>query len=716
MKHSIAVKFTAILLCALSVVAIAASGFGILFMEAYNLYNEPLETQKQEQLDYMAQDIAWYYAQRHAAESLGNCPIEVLDEILPGTYLRGSYAVLITENGDTVCSVNRQEDIPDALLFTYSIAPNYPIVSYQYTIDEYGTYATEVPGADEPAAASETGEISAKSDAAEEALARVENETPVFTSEYSDEYWDDNGVRYHVGYTLNYYQGPQYEVSVYLAEQSALGTDFALMSLLYPYRDLFIPTLLASLLVFAVTLVYLCVAAGRTKSGEIVPAGLNRLPLDLYFLLAGSAICGLAALMFLMIDSFYGGYYSIWDNLPLCIMILGLGGFAIALLAIGFLFALAAQAKVRGGYWWRHSVCGWCLRQLVTFLRWVRRGLRYFYRGCRAVVRLLPVIWQWLAVVFGAIFVMAMTLLLSLEINDDIALLLIPEGFVCIGLVIYAAWCFGVLLKGVKHMAQGNLNYQIDTKYLFGCFKEFAEQLNSVAGAAQIAAERQMKSERMKTELITNVSHDIKTPLTSIINYVDLLQKAKDEAERAQYLEVLDRQSQRLKKLIEDLMEMSRASSGNVAVEITPTDVCEAVSQALGEFADTLDACGLTVLYKAPAEPVLAMSDGKHLWRVLSNCLSNVVKYALPGTRVYVDVARRGQKVEVSVKNISAQMLNISADELMERFVRGDSSRNTEGNGLGLNIAKSLMELQGGRLDLIVDGDLFKVVLTLNAA
>jgi len=144
--------------------------------------------------------------------------------------------------------------------------------------------------------------------------------------------------------------------------------------------------------------------------------------------------------------------------------------------------------------------------------------------------------------------------------------------------------------------------------------------------------------------------------------------------------------------------------------------VTEAVNQALGEFADTLESCGLSVMLKAPAEPVMAESDGKHLWRVLSNVLSNVVKYAMPGTRVYVDVLKRGQKVEISIKNISAQMLNISAEELMERFVRGDSSRNTEGNGLGLNIAKSLMELQGGRLELVVDGDLFKVVLTLNAA
>jgi signal transduction histidine kinase len=282
--------------------------------------------------------------------------------------------------------------------------------------------------------------------------------------------------------------------------------------------------------------------------------------------------------------------------------------------------------------------------------------------------------------------------------------------------VLYGAYAFGKLRDAAKKMSGGNLEEKIDCKYLPGCFGEFAGHLNALGDTCIEAAKQQMQSERMKSELITNVSHDIKTPLTSIINYVDLLQMTDDEAQRAEYLEVLSRQSQRLKKLIEDLMEMSRASSGNVAVEMTPTDISEAVNQALGEFADTLESCGLKTMCRMPAEPVMALCDGKHLWRVLSNVLSNVVKYALPGTRVYVDVARQGQKVEISIKNISAQMLNITAGELMERFVRGDASRNTEGNGLGLNIAKSLMELQNGRLDLVVDGDLFKVVLTLNAA
>ena len=216
----------------------------------------------------------------------------------------------------------------------------------------------------------------------------------------------------------------------------------------------------------------------------------------------------------------------------------------------------------------------------------------------------------------------------------------------------------------------------------------------------------------MKTELITNVSHDIKTPLTSVINYVDLLQQPHTEEEGSQYLEVLSRQSLRLKKLVEDLMDMSKASSGNMAVNITSVDAVEAVNQALGEFSDKLENAQLTPVFRSPDSQLHMLADGRLTWRVLSNILSNVVKYALPGTRVYIDLLRLDKSVVLSVKNISQEELNISAEELTERFVRGDASRNTEGSGLGLNIAQSLMQLQRGNLELTVDGDLFKVTLT----
>ena len=207
------------------------------------------------------------------------------------------------------------------------------------------------------------------------------------------------------------------------------------------------------------------------------------------------------------------------------------------------------------------------------------------------------------------------------------------------------------------------------------------------------------------------MSHDIKTPLTSIINYVDLLGKPHTPEEQAQYLEVLRRQSQRLKKLIDDLMELSKASSGNITVELGEVDAVEMMDQALGEFSDKLDRVPLYPVFRQPEEPHMMRADGRLVWRVLSNVLGNACKYALPGTRLYVDVARAGEDVIISLKNISREELNTDAEDLMERFVRGDVSRNTEGSGLGLNIAKSLMEVQGGQLRILVDGDLFKVTL-----
>ena len=239
------------------------------------------------------------------------------------------------------------------------------------------------------------------------------------------------------------------------------------------------------------------------------------------------------------------------------------------------------------------------------------------------------------------------------------------------------------------------------------------ENLNAIGTGMTRAVEQRMKSERLKTELITNVSHDIKTPLTSIVNYVDLLEKEELPEKATEYLAVLDRQSKRLKKLTEDLVEASKASTGNVAVRLTPILVNEIVHQAIGDYDERLTAGKLEVVVTTYEGNLNAMADGRLLWRVLDNLLSNVCKYALAGTRVYIDLGTRDNRVVVSMKNISRDQLNVNADELMERFVRGDTSRHTEGSGLGLNIAKSLMELMGGTFALSVDGDLFKAELTL---
>ena len=262
--------------------------------------------------------------------------------------------------------------------------------------------------------------------------------------------------------------------------------------------------------------------------------------------------------------------------------------------------------------------------------------------------------------------------------------------------------------KGGKEIASGNIEYKIDTKGMYGDFKKHASHLNSISDGIRKAVNDKMKSERLKTELITNVSHDLKTPLTSIVNYVDLMKKEDIQPEKAkEYLEVLDRQSKRLQKLTVDLLEASKASTGSIKSNPEMTDVNVFLSQIEGEYAEKTENVSLELVVKEAAENPYIFVDGRLLWRVFDNLMNNICKYTLENTRVYVSAHASEKTVIVEFKNISRYPLDISSDELMERFVRGDKSRNTEGSGLGLSIAKSLIELQDGEFFIKVDGDLF---------
>ena len=555
------------------------------------------------------------------------------------------------------------------------------------------------------------------------------------------EWLDAEEVRGGTVYRIEY--GPYTEYSVRMGYTEAQAEALLAVSdstdrigLLLTEQQKNLPLLFwGGVIGLVLSVLWLCLMAGR-KPGreEVKPDGLNRLPLDLYLFAAG---CGIAAALVIGAENLHytvyssaRGYYdsdlSMWLDLSLYPLL----GAGCGLIAAMFLMALAAQMKAGDNYWAKNTCIGWAVK-LVKSVGWeALKGLwklvkacvlsvgRFFGRCGRAMdrfYRMLPLMWQWLLAGLGMWIAILFGYLLCFESYNPLGWLLgIFFGMgATLAVVFYGSYCFGKLRSSAKAMAKGNLHSKLDDKTMLGCFHDFAADLNALGDTCVEAARKQMKSERMRSELITNVSHDIKTPLTSIINYVDLLQKAETEEQKQEYLEVLDRQSQRLKKLIEDLMDMSKASSGNIAAEIIPTDVTEAVHQALGEYADQMERCGLRVVTGLPGEPMMALCDGKLLWRVLNNVLSNTVKYAMPGTRVYVNAARRDSSVEISIKNISANMLNISADELMERFIRGDESRNTEGSGLGLNIARGLMELQGGALELTVDGDLFKVTLTL---
>lgn len=273
-----------------------------------------------------------------------------------------------------------------------------------------------------------------------------------------------------------------------------------------------------------------------------------------------------------------------------------------------------------------------------------------------------------------------------------------------------------LIMDGLKKISDGELQYKIKTDTLTGKQKVMAEYINNIGGGLDAAVENSLKKERMQTELITNVSHDLKTPLTSIINYVDLMKRENPTDPKIQeYLRILDEKSQRLKVLTEDVVEASKASTGNIKLEMNDIDFVEMVQQVIGEFEEKFQEKNLTMMVHFTDESSIIYADGQRMWRVLENVFGNVVKYAMEGTRVYAEISNRNKKVTFSLKNISAQPLNISADELTERFIRGDVARNTEGSGLGLSIAKSLTELQGGEFKLYLDGDLFKVMITFVA-
>ena len=264
--------------------------------------------------------------------------------------------------------------------------------------------------------------------------------------------------------------------------------------------------------------------------------------------------------------------------------------------------------------------------------------------------------------------------------------------------------------EALRNIYEGNPNVKLNEEELEGTLKIMAKYINDIAGGFTNAIEQSLKSERLKTELITNVSHDIKTPLTSIINYVDLLKKEEiNNAQIEQYIAVLDKKSQRLKKLIEDLVEASKVSSGNVKLNMEVINLKELLNQTVGEFEDKLEKKNLKIEMDLPNENMLIKADNRYLYRVIENVFSNISKYALEGSRVYIKLEKQKEEVYLEFKNISKDKLNISAEELMQRFVRGDKSRYTEGSGLGLSIAESLTELQGGKFKIDIDGDLFKV-------
>lgn len=454
-----------------------------------------------------------------------------------------------------------------------------------------------------------------------------------------------------------------------------------------------------SMIVFILSLIFLCCSAGhRPNTDETVIRTIDRMPYGIYLALVcvwcalgvtGGIGCGYGV---------YEGVFSLRDGILLGILVVALT----VSVAVAFVMSTVVRIKVKK--FWRYTI----LYYLVKPFRKLWQAMKSFAGVNRKLSTTT-------AVVVGVIsFVEFMVIgVTGYDVNAEFGWFFLYK-LVQIPLLFWLVHQMERIRQGGRRVAAGDYSQMISTEKMLPPFKEHAENINNVSEGIAKAVEEQMKSERMKTELITNVSHDIKTPLTSIINYVDLIKKAgvKDETV-SEYLDVLERQSARLKKLIEDLMEASKASTGNLEVHMEPCDVGVMISQVVGEYQEKLQSHGIEVIVNSSDAPTNIMADGRHLYRVLDNIMSNINKYAMDNTRVYVDVEVGLHQTRMTFKNVSKYPLNISSDELMERFVRGDSSRNTEGNGLGLSIAQSLTELMGGNLELDIDGDLFKVTVTV---
>lgn len=437
----------------------------------------------------------------------------------------------------------------------------------------------------------------------------------------------------------------------------------------------------------------LCAAGHRRDTDEIRASFVEKIPFDLFTVVIGIAGAGVLYMFVEILD-------HLTRDIPLRLAVAAIL-FVIGTL-LGLLWCMSFAVRVKQRTLVKGTVC-------YKLCRLLWRAVKAVWGWLVMLVRSLPLVWRGLLIFAAAAFV---GLLLAVGNRRDAISLWLAANILLAPFVVWALAVSDRLRRGAKEIANGNTGYAVPTKYLFGECKEHAEDLNRIQSGISRAVEERLRSERMKTELITNVSHDIKTPLTSIISYVDLLSKEEIGNEQArEYIEVLQRQSARLKKLTDDLVEASKASSGTLGVTIEDSELGVMLEQAAGEYGEKLAERNLELVLRRPEGEVKARADARHTQRIFDNLMNNILKYALPGTRVYLELKETENGPTVIFRNTSRSEIVQSPEELTERFVRGDASRSSEGSGLGLSIARSLAELQGGSLAVTVDGDLFKVTL-----
>lgn len=453
----------------------------------------------------------------------------------------------------------------------------------------------------------------------------------------------------------------------------------------------------------AATLYMLVLLTGAPEEQNPSPLmqRMDRLPAEISLVLYLAA-CGIAILIsqlifFKIIHLFLSTENWYYGELVFKVLILYVTG-------VSAVLNLFKQYK--SGVLWKNSLLNKGLRTILLY-----------FKHHRFTTRIM--ITYSLFLIFNVVMIMAFSFLLFTynDLESRILMGAVAVLFLLLDLWVFHqmyknAWQTDQINQALLNISNGNTTYKIDTKLFYGKERELAENINHISTGLETALQEKVRSERLKADLITNVSHDIKTPLTSIINYVDLIKREKIQDQRIQgYLEVLEQKSQRLKTLTEDLVEASKASSGNLKLDMTSIDFVELIYQTNGEFEEKLALRHLELVSTLPDDTMLIEADGRYLWRVLENLYNNAFKYAMEHSRVYVDIAKEEENILFTIKNISENPLNITADELTERFVRGDVARTTEGSGLGISIAKSLTELQGGQFQLYIDGDLFKATV-----
>ena len=497
---------------------------------------------------------------------------------------------------------------------------------------------------------------------------------------------------------------------------------------------LVITACIVSAITSLVSFIFMMRAAAHTKSGELKPSRFDRIPLEIVLCIIIAAVMLFALITHMSMlyindggsyqnvieqhEKFGKIYRSIYTPPTYGVRIFGavliLDVIMAFTLSLTFLYTICARIKTRTLI--KNTIVYRILRLLFRIVRWIYRNtVKRFFNAIGFVIKSLPATWYYVLAFLACIFVNVILFVFFCQSASPFFLILdVLFNLATIYFIIRTASSFKLVQQAAKLMASGDLRYKIATHSLRGPMKAHAECLNSISDAVSLAVEQQMKSERFKTELITNVSHDIKTPVTSIINYVGLIKSEQIENEKAvEYIDVIDRQSQRLKKLTEDILEASKASAGVINANICKTNVSELLKQCAGEYSERMERAGLDLVLDISDE-IYAMCDGRLMWRVFDNLLSNAHKYSQSGTRVYITTnPPRDNFIPISVKSISKNRLNIPGEELMERFVRGDLSRHSEGSGLGLSISKSLMNLQKGDLFITIDGDFFKAELLL---